>query len=59
MSLIPRWEMMTDDAKALTKAACFGAAILLAAFWLIRALIPWIILCLVAYLGYKWLLRST
>ncbi len=34
MSLVPRWEVMTNEAKALTKRIAVSALVLLLAFWI-------------------------
>ena len=59
MSLVPRWEVMTDGAKAITKRIAVSALVLLLAFWLVRALIPWVIVAICAYWVYRWLAKST
>ncbi len=59
MSLIPRWEYMTDDAKAMTKRVVFSALVLLLSLWVIRALIPWVIIALLGYWAFKWLSKGT
>jgi len=58
MSLIPRWEYMTDDAKAMTKRVVLSALVLLLSLWVIRALIPWVIVALLGYWVFKWLSKS-
>ncbi len=58
MSIIPRWEVMTDEAKALTKSFCLAAGFLLITFWLVRTLIPWIIFGFLAYLSLKCFSRN-
>lgn len=49
MALVPRWRYMTDEAKALTKRAAVTALVVLAALLVFRALLPWIVLALVAW----------
>ena len=49
MSLIPRWEYMTDDAKAMTKRIVLSALVLLLSLWVMRELIPWVIVVLLVY----------
>ena len=58
MSLIPRWEYMTDDAKAMTKRVVLSALVLLLSLWVIKALIPWVIIALLGYWAFKWLSKS-
>ena len=55
MALIPRWEYMTNDAKAITKRVALSALVLLLSIWIIRALIPWVIVGLLGYWLMKWL----
>ena len=59
MSLVPRWEVMTDEAKAITKRMAVSALVLLLAFWLVRALIPWVIVATCGYWAYRWLAKSS
>ena len=54
MPLIPRWEVMTDDAKLMTKRIAFSALVLLLSLWVIRAIIPWVIFALLGYWAFKW-----
>ncbi|GCE65884.1 hypothetical protein OMCYN_01830 [cyanobiont of Ornithocercus magnificus] len=58
MSLLPRWEVMNDDVKAVVKRATFSVAVLLLSLWVIRTLIPWVIITLAGYWVYKWLSKS-
>jgi len=48
MSLIPRWSFMTDEAKALTKRTVVSAGLLVLVLMVFRALLPWMLLALVA-----------
>ncbi|KZR65322.1 MULTISPECIES: hypothetical protein [Prochlorococcus] len=59
MSLVPRWEVMTDEAKAITKRIAVSALLVLLALWLVRALIPWVIVAICGYWAYRWLAKST
>lgn len=49
MSLIPRWRYMTDAAKALTKRTAVSALVVLAVLLVFRALLPWVLLGLIAW----------
>ncbi len=49
MPLLPRWRFMTDEAKALTKRTALSAAVVLVAVLVFRALLPWLLMALVAY----------
>jgi len=53
MSLVPRWRYMTDEAKALTKRTAISALVVLVALLVFRALLPWILLGLVAWWLWK------
>ena len=58
MSLVPRWEVMTDEAKALTKRVVLSAVVLLICLSVLRALIGWVIIALLGYGAFKWLSKS-
>lgn len=53
MSLIPRWRLMTDEAKALTKRTAVSALVVLAVLLVFRALLPWVLVALVAWWAWK------
>jgi len=53
MALIPRWRFMTDEAKALTKRTAVSAALVLLVVLVFRALVPWVLLALVAWWIWK------
>ncbi len=59
MSLVPRWEVMTDEAKAITKRIAVSALVLLFALWIVRSLIPWVIVAICGYWAYRWLAKGT
>ncbi|KGG29021.1 MULTISPECIES: hypothetical protein [unclassified Prochlorococcus] len=59
MSLVPRWEVMTDEAKVITKRIAVSAVVLLLAFWIVRALIPLVIVAICGYWAYRWFTKST
>lgn len=54
MSLVPRWRFMTDEAKAQTRRLALSAGVVLVATILFRAVVPWLLLALVAW----WIWRS-
>ena len=54
MALIPRWQYMTDEAKALTKRMAVSAFVLLGAIVLLRSLLPWVVVAVVAW----WIWRA-
>jgi hypothetical protein len=58
MALIPRWQYMTDDAKALTKRVAISALAVIGALVLLRALLPWVILAVVLWWIWKAIARS-
>ena len=47
MSLVPRWQFMTDDAKALTKRTAVAAGAVVLVLLVFRALLPWVLLAVV------------
>jgi len=49
MPLIPRWRYMSDEAKALTKRTAVSALVAMFFLLVLRALIPWVLLALVAW----------
>jgi hypothetical protein len=53
MSLIPRWRFMTDEAKALTKRSAVSALVVLVVLLVFRALLPWVLVALVAWWVWK------
>ena len=53
MPLLPRWHFMTDDAKALTKRTAVSAAVMLLVLLVFRALVPWVLMALVAWWLWK------
>ena len=57
MPLLPRWRFMTDEAKALTKRVAVSAFALVLAALLLRTLLPWMALVLVAWGLWRWTRR--
>jgi hypothetical protein len=57
MALIPRWQYMTDEAKALTKRVAVSALVLLCAIVLLRSLLPWVVVAVLAWWIWKALRR--
>jgi hypothetical protein len=53
MSLVPRWRYMTDEAKALTKRTAVSALVVLLVLLVFRALVPWVVLAVVAWWIWK------
>lgn len=54
MALIPRWQYMTDEAKALSKRVAVSALVVLGAIVLLRSLLTWVLLAVVAW----WIWRA-
>ena len=54
MSLVPRWQFMTDEAKALTKRTAVTAGVVLLVLLVFRALVPWVLLAVVGW----WIWRA-
>jgi hypothetical protein len=53
MTLVPRWRYMTDEAKALTKRTAVSALVLLLVLVVFRALVPWVVMAVVAWWIWK------
>jgi hypothetical protein len=49
MPLLPRWQYMTDEAKALTRRTAISVLVVIGALVLLRALLPWAVLALVSW----------
>jgi hypothetical protein len=49
MPLVPRWRYMTDEAKALTRRVAVSALAMIGALVLLRALLPWVIVGVIAW----------
>ena len=54
MPLIPRWKYMTDDARALTRRVAVSTLVVLVAIVLLRAVLPWVIVGVIAW----WIWRA-
>ncbi len=54
MALIPRWQYMTDTSKALVKRGVVSVLVLLVAIVVLRGLLPWVLLGLVAWFVWTW-----
>ncbi len=53
MSLVPRWRYMTDEAKALTRRTAVSALVVLFVLMVFRALVPWVVVAVVAWWIWK------
>ncbi len=49
MALLPRWRYMTPEAKAIVQQTAVSVGLVVIGLILLRALIPWIVLGLVAW----------
>ena len=57
MALIPRWQYMTDESKALVKRGAVGLLLVFVAVIVLRALLPWVLLAVIAWFVWTWLAR--
>ena len=58
MALIPRWRLMTDEAKALARRTAVSALVVLLVLLVFRALVPWVVLAVVAWWIWRALSKS-
>ena len=49
MALIPRWQYMTDSSKAMVKRSAITLVVVLIGLTVLRAIFPWVLLCLAVY----------
>ena len=57
MPLLPRWQYMTDQSKALVTRSVISVGVLLLAALLLRALVPWVLLALILWLVWQVMAR--
>ena len=57
MALLPRWQYMTDESKALVKRTAVSVLVLFLAALLLRALLPWVLLASILWFGWSWMRR--
>ena len=57
MSLIPRWQYMTDESKALVKRAALSLLVVFIAVVVLRALLPWVLLAVIVWFVWSWVVR--
>jgi len=55
--LIPRWRYMTDDSKALVKRGAVSLLVVCVAVIVLRALLPWVLLGVIAWFVWSWVAR--
>ena len=53
MPLLPRWRFMTDEAKVLIRRSAWSAAVVLLVLLVFRALVPWLLLGMLAFWLWK------
>ena len=53
MALVPRWQYMTDESKALAKRLAISGAILVISLIIVRVLLPWVLAALAAWWLWK------
>ena len=57
MALIPRWQYMTDESKALVKRGAVSLLLVFVAVIVLRALLHWVLLAVIAWFVWTWLAR--
>ena len=57
MALIPRWQYMTEESKALVKRGAVSLLVLLVSVVVLRALLPWVLLALIVWFVWSWARR--
>ena len=53
MALIPRWQYMTDESKALAKRLAISAAVIVFGLIIVRSLFAWVLVALAAWWLWK------
>ncbi|WP_288916767.1 hypothetical protein [uncultured Synechococcus sp.] len=53
MALVPRWQYMTEESKALAKRLAISGAILVISLIIVRALLPWVLAALAVWWLWK------
>lgn len=53
MALVPRWQYMTDESKALAKRLAISAAVIVFGLIIVRSLLPWLLVALAAWWLWK------
>ena len=57
MALIPRWQYMTDESKELVKRGAVSLLLVFVAVIVLRALLPWVLLAVIAWFVWTWVAR--
>ena len=53
MSLLPRWQFMTDESKALVTRTAISVGVVVLAALVLRTLLPWVVLVVLVWLAWK------
>ena len=53
MPLLPRWQFMTEQSKALVKRTAISVGVVVLAALVLRTLLPWVVLVLLLWLAWK------
>ena len=57
MPLLPRWQFMTEQSKALVKRTAISVGVVVLVALILRSLLPWVMLGLLLWLAWKLLGR--
>ena len=57
MPLLPRWQFMTEQSKALVKRTAISVGVVVLVALILRSLLPWVMLVLLLWLAWKLLGR--
>lgn len=57
MPLLPRWQFMTEQSKALVKRTAISVGVVVLVALILRPLLPWVMLVLLLWLAWKLLGR--
>ena len=53
MPLLPRWQFMTEQSKALVTRTAFSVGVAVLVALILRPLLPWVVLVLLLWLAWK------
>lgn len=53
MPLLPRWQFMTEQGKALVTRTAISVGVVVVAALVLRTLLPWVVLVLLLWLAWK------
>ena len=57
MPLLPRWQFMTEQSKALVKRTAISVGVVVLVALILRSLLPWVMLVLLLWLAWNLLGR--